>query len=70
MSANLGQKFVEFTRGEITFHLRIPLVIVPRMKARGNFRPFLQAKTLQRLFDLLQARVGVLILPGQNRKAH
>ena len=43
-----GQNFIEFARGQITFHLFIPRGIGPRMKAGRDFCPFLQAEVLHR----------------------
>jgi len=50
-----AENSIEFAGGQIAFHLFIPLVVIPRMKAGRDFRPFLQAEVLQRLFDLLNA---------------
>jgi hypothetical protein len=46
---------VQFSGSQVAFHLFILLVVVPRMKAGRDFRPFLQAEMPQRLFDLLNA---------------
>jgi len=52
------------------FHLFIPLVIVPRMKAGRDFRPFLQAESPHCFFDLLNAHAGKLIPVRQAGKTH
>jgi hypothetical protein len=54
---HLGENIIEFAGGQIAFHLFIPLVIAPRMKAGRNFRPLLQAEMLHRFFDLLNAHL-------------
>jgi hypothetical protein len=68
IGVNLGQNLVGFSGSEVAFHLLIPLVFVPRMEAGRDFRPFLQAKMFDSLFDLLNAHGRNLILPGQSRK--
>ena len=63
------QNLVQPAGGQVAFHLFIPLVVIPRMEAGRYFRPLLKGEVLHRRFDLLNAHVANVLVPGLKRKA-